>query len=333
VSGHWIGSTFVPIAMPRKIITGEGFIHTIEPADLPIGLRARGILMGTRAGRMVQRIESRHGVQEAIEAIVEGVADPEIDPETEDEAVSASWRVLEPARTAQESDLARSPRSMIKDAQNRFWSVSATVARAVGVVRRKIDDPDDPGTKVFRRIEVEHTSVKVVFRSPMDDVLVAVWTTPDEPKATAEVKAWGHSRGVMRPLDISTAKKWIKGPWSDLMENSGFVPAWKREIIAEAKRKAKPGVCSGCGAAVLIGLDQGVWEAAGLKAVVDAEPLAGPYQLLAEVACWLEGRKVFSLFGLGSGIELAGRDDFSIGWTKYPAHVEHRCGDPIRLAA
>lgn len=284
--------------------------------QLPAELQPRAVRRGTVVG---DRIELLGAVEEVVEAI-----------ESDAEGQIASWRTLEPARSAQDGEIARSPASMIKEAQKRFWDVSATIARAVGPARRKIEG-------AFQVIDVEITSLKVVFTSPMDDVIVAVWTTPTEPSGkagTSEVKAWAHTRGVTRPLDIATAKKWITGPWEGLMENSGFVPAWKRELIEEAKRKAKPGVCSGCGASVLVGLDQGVWEPAGLTAIVDAEPLGeAPLRLLAEVACFFGGRKVYTLFGLGKGIELASRDDYSIGWTKYPIHVEHRCGDPIELAA
>lgn len=111
-----------------------------------------------------------------------------------------------------------------------------------------------------------------------------------------------------------------------------FVPRWQREKRDQAKRLASLTYCQGCLAPVLEGADQ--LDDVGLRAVVDAEALAGPGDgspcaLLAEVACYLGGRDVYTLFPAPGGDELHRREDWHLGERRWPTHVSHICNQPI----
>lgn len=321
--GPMIGTGVMPRGRPEtcaleRVFVPEGLVIGVEPADLEQPLRPVGTIKGTRVASKV-----------AVEAPTEADAvEDAIETELAD-AIGLA-RAVAPPRTPELAELGRSPRSLVTGASERLWRARLAL----------VD---------FEHPKGEGQSLTLRLVSPFDDVAVIVWTTspstkrdgtPGEPVTTA--KAWCHAAGQTRPMSVPDAKRWILGPWPE-REGGGmtdvtgpvervFVPRWQREKRDQAKRLASLTYCQGCLAPVLEGADQ--LDDVGARAAVDAEALAGPGDgspcaLLAEVACYLGGRDVYTLFPAPGGDELHRREDWHLGERRWPTHVAHVCNQPI----
>ncbi len=248
-----------------------------------------------------------------------------VDIEATPEDPSTSWRPLEPVRNAVDHELGTSGRRLISAASERHWTARARLAVGIGPQKRLIKGENgEKGRFVVEDLPIVSLQIRLV--SPFGDVAVFLWVggKPENgwaSRAGGPVKALGHAE----------AKRWVLGPWEEAMEHTGFVPAWKRAKIDEAKAKARLSVCPACGAAVIVGIDQSGGERV---ATVDVDPLpiVGA-TLLAEVALTLSKRGVYTLMPIAGGRELYWRTDFHAGERQWPIHVEHICGRPLRIAA
>jgi hypothetical protein len=226
--------------------------------------------------------------------------------------------VIVPARPVEPDELPRNAASLIKDATKRRWLVTATYAEGqlpVTIMAEDVGAPPTPTGRVARKQITETrpvSSVVVKLASPFGDRAIFAWTG-DNAEAWISPRASGHATSV----GYLAARRFVLGPWGDDMP----VPSWRRDKIADAKRLAKPGICTGCGAAVLHGIDQ----LDGVAAVADAEPIEGPLAHLTEIAFFLSGRDVYTAMPAGGGLELHRREDWHLGDRRWPVHAAHRC--------
>lgn len=226
------------------------------------------------------------------------------------------------ARPAEPDELARNAASLVREAGKRRWLVTASYARGSTLATVMVEDVGAPLTPTGRMARKATTGWKVVesvvvrLKSPHDDRAVFLF---EDGSCTY---AWVARRGDagFSSVGYGGARAFVLGPWKAGMAH---IPAWQRDKIADRKRLAKVGVCTGCGASVLYGLDQ---MDAEKSATADADPLVDEFTLLTEVAYELSGRPVYTAFPAGGReVELHRRDDFSIGDRRYPVHAQHWC--------
>lgn len=308
----WIFRGMPPIPVPphhdpRVIKPLEGVVTT-PPSDLPAPRRQSTLTLGTSAaGTTTIRREQA----EAARAEVVDLG-PQPAPEV-------------PARPAVAEELPRNAASLIRDAEKKRWTVKATYARGSAITTEMIEDVGAPPTPTGRPARKASTDWRVVesvvvrMASPWDDRAVFVF------ESGSCTDAYVARRGASSFISTGykTARAFVLGPWKADMPHT---PAWMRDKIEDRKRIARRGTCSGCGADVFHGIDQAGGEQA---ATVDAEPLAGPYATLTEIAYFMTGRAVFTSLGAPGGFELHRRDDFAIGSRNRPAYAEHRCDEHI----
>ena len=241
-------------------------------------------------------------------------------------AMDAAPRPEVAARAAEPGEVARLASALISGAENRSWRVEATYARGSALTKVMVEDigaPLTPTGRVARKASVDWRPVdSVVIRmlSPLGDRAVFVYENG------SCVNAWVGTRalGAFVSVGYALARAFVLGPWED--SEMTYVPAWRRELIKDAKRLAKGSTCPECGRGVLAGWDN--LDDVEQTAIVDAEPLEGPYALLTEIAAHLAGRGAFSAIKARGGVELHRRDHFAIGERRWPTHLEHPCSVP-----